>query len=278
MDIKIYNCFHDHGSKPESKYLSNIRPSLLCGANVKWRGTDSISCDLRDNTGDNISEENEEYSELTGYYWIWKNDTADVVGIEHYRRHFLQKLNIENDVVQTSDLLTDKDICNILKTNDFIIPLHDSLCDINVYDLYKICFNDFADDIVKNMKRYFVNNNLTNYLDSFYNYMSHNYLIRGNMLITTKSKFDEYCNVMFNMINYMKPRMGLNSFGRTWGYITELFPKIFIDANGYSFKEMPVAIDDCDEDGNKRVTIVKANENALLKKDPVILINYLKSL
>ena len=181
MNIKIYNCFHDHGSKPESKYLSNIRLSLLCGANVKWRGTDSISCDLRDNTGDNISEENEEYSELTGYYWIWKNDTADVVGIEHYRRHFLQKLNIENDKVQTSDLLTDKDICNILKTNDFIIPFHDSLFDINVYDLYKICFNDFVDDIVKNMKRYFVDNNLTNYLDRYYNYMSHNYLIRGNM-------------------------------------------------------------------------------------------------
>ena len=144
--------------------------------------------------------------------------------------------------------------------------------------LVDIINQDFVDDIVKNMKRYFVDNNLTNYLDSFYNYMSHNYLIRGNMLITTKSKFDEYCNDMFNMIDYMKPRMGLNSFGRTWGYITELFPKIFIDANGYSFKEMPVAIDDHDEDGNKRVTIVKANENALLKKDPVTLINYLKSL
>lgn len=46
---------------------------------------------LRDDTGDNISQKNRNYAELTGNYWVWKNflpahPEVEYVGFCHYRR------------------------------------------------------------------------------------------------------------------------------------------------------------------------------------------------
>ena len=66
-----------------------VRKGLLRERDKQWM----LENTLGDNTGENISEKNSHYSELTAQYWAWKNyellDSPDYIGFVHYRRGFL---------------------------------------------------------------------------------------------------------------------------------------------------------------------------------------------
>lgn len=77
-DIQIYVLSH----KPiDYQREDALYTPLQVGKNADF-------CDLRDNTGDNISEWNPVYAETTGTYWIWKNRPQGLkyVGETQYRR------------------------------------------------------------------------------------------------------------------------------------------------------------------------------------------------
>lgn len=77
---KIFISYHKDGEILESEILTPVH----VGAS---RSNSSLNM-LRDDEGDNISDKNDKFCELTAQYWAWKNVGADYYGFMHYRRHF----------------------------------------------------------------------------------------------------------------------------------------------------------------------------------------------
>lgn len=82
MNIKILISCH----KDAKCIRSEVFEPIQVGTSLK--GHARIPDMLYDNAGDNISDKNPEYCELTAQYWAWKNLDADYYGFCHYRRYF----------------------------------------------------------------------------------------------------------------------------------------------------------------------------------------------
>ncbi|WP_294159799.1 DUF4422 domain-containing protein [uncultured Selenomonas sp.] len=87
QEVRVYmaKCVFDKPMRNMPQTLSHyITPIQVGAALCKER-----IADCTDDTGENISARNRRYSEMTAFYWMWKNDArADYLGLCHYRRHW----------------------------------------------------------------------------------------------------------------------------------------------------------------------------------------------
>ena len=92
----------------------------------------------KDSTGDNISQKNPYFCELTGLYWAWKNLDSDYIGLVHYRRYFTLHKHTPKDTTKKFDLvLSGSEINELLKKTDVILPKKRKYYIENLYDHYK---------------------------------------------------------------------------------------------------------------------------------------------
>lgn len=91
--------------------LSRFQREIQVGAAL----TDQRICRLTDDIGEQISEKNRQFCELTALYWIWKNARQEIVGLEHYRRHFLLGERWPAD-------MREREIDVILPTPLYVVP------------------------------------------------------------------------------------------------------------------------------------------------------------
>ncbi len=81
---------------------------------------------LCDDTGDNVSNENPYYCELTALYWNWKNLTEEITGLAHYRRFFVNYK--PNSKGLADDILSVGDMERILKKRKLLCRSHSLRC------------------------------------------------------------------------------------------------------------------------------------------------------
>lgn len=78
--IKLFVCCHQPSRVPEHPLLVPVQVGAAL-AQERFPGF------RQDDAGENISDKNRSYCELTAQYWAWKNVDADYYGFFHYRRY-----------------------------------------------------------------------------------------------------------------------------------------------------------------------------------------------
>lgn len=208
-DINIFVACHKASYVPENKYLVPIQVGAK-NASVKL---DMIG----DDSGDNISELNPYFCELTAQYWAWKNVDCEYYGFCHYRRFFsfadfigpkkviYSDLNLESmtDGVLRQLNINEKYMSELIRKYDVILPVKAKLNyghfgRYTVYDHYKdseqhnIADLDAAIEIIHEL------------YPEFDKYVKKS--IRGtstyflNMYIMKKQYFFEYCEWLFPIL------------------------------------------------------------------------------
>ena len=110
MDIKILVATHKKAHMPlDEMYLPVRVGNALAKDDFGYTGDDS---------GDNISEKNPYFCELTALYWGWKNVKADYIGLAHYRRHF----SCRKGKWKYSLILTKEEAEHYLAKADVVLP------------------------------------------------------------------------------------------------------------------------------------------------------------
>ncbi|MGT0131144.1 DUF4422 domain-containing protein, partial [Streptococcus pneumoniae] len=92
------------------KYKIPSDTSLYLPIHVGCEGKKKIGFQ-GDNSGENISNLNPYYCELTGLFWAWKNLDYDYLGLVHYRRYFTSRrqsyredLNMDSIILSKSEV------------------------------------------------------------------------------------------------------------------------------------------------------------------------------
>lgn len=218
---KIYVITH---KKYDNIVENDVYTPLFVGA----KGKESFGY-LRDDTGDNISEKNQYYSELTGLYWIWKNSDSDIAGLNHYRRILV------NGFLGTGDLLKKEQIEKDLESNDVIVYKRKKLGK-SVYDHFRSFVSEENLLISCELFRKFY----PEYEETFNKFLKGNVTISYSIFIANKDWLDNYCLWLFSYLFELEKEIYKNDplqHKRVLGYIAEMLLMVYIEHNSFKIKE-----------------------------------------
>ncbi len=206
---------------------------------------------LRDDVGENISNKNDSYCELTGMYWIWKNRnvvTDPIVGISHYRRYFCTNGQMKKYIYMNKlPKPLERDQYNrLLFKAHIIVPKPKSSIRHNVYQLYGLFHNQNDLDKVRSI----IGRLMPEYLDAFDKEMRSHRVLYANMFICRKEFFDDYCAWLFTILDELEKE--IQTFdnnkvskedkyqARIFGFVSERLLQVWIRKNKLKVTYLPV--------------------------------------
>ncbi len=215
--IYVASSIYDRPLKQENYSLIKDEVILQVGAALTDKRIYSEV--ITDDTGENISEKNQQYCELTGLYWIWKNAEEDYVGLVHYRRHFL----LPDDWLEKME----KNGIDVILP----VPLYVAPCVAGNYKERHVA-SDW-----EILMEYFQKNLLLEY-DMALEFFNGGLYSPCNMLIAKKAVFDELCSWLFPILDAVAKRIGKREDkyqNRYPGFMAERLMTYFFEGRGRQY-------------------------------------------
>lgn len=220
MKVKIFIACH----KPcEIRHDDVYTPIHVGFVNSKFKK--EMKWMQNDATGENISEKNPYYCEMTAQYWVWKNiHDIDYVGFCHYRRFQSKYFTNDNiiSLMDNHDVIFNEPIFTILPR---LVGLKNYLVIEDIYVMFRVVKKLYPD--------YY--NDLLAYSNGHYSYI-------GNMLVCKKKVFDDYAKWIFSILSECEQYVRLGSYSRQrriFGYIAEFLMPVYFMHKQMRIKTMP---------------------------------------
>ena len=197
MNIKVLIAAHKQCDLPQDSIYLPVQVGRALHPDVSLEGYQP------DNEGDNISEKNMHFCELTAMYWGWRNLKADYVGLVHYRRF----LGVRKASDKLSAILNYDDAENLCANNDIVLPQKRRYFIETIWSHYK-----HTHDISHLEKtRAILESYSPDYLPAYNKVMKRTWAHMFNMFIMKKSLMDDYCGWMFPILFELEKQVDLRS-------------------------------------------------------------------
>lgn len=191
-----------------------------------------------DNQGENISEKNPFYCELTALYWIWKNESSEYIGLEHYRRFFCKK----NSLIKPR-VVSPKKIQKILKTKDCIVSQKFKFKE-GLYTYYKK--NHYANDL--DVCRAIIVSKYPECINAYDAIINGQYAVMCNMFVMKKSLLNEYCEWLFSILFEVEEQISIANRDdyqkRVFGFLSERLFNVWLYYKKLNLYHLPIYFPD----------------------------------
>lgn len=254
-NVKLLICYHKKAPLFKDSVLTPIHVGRANAVkrldhqseNYKWLMENMIG----DDTGENISDRNDSYNEMTAIYWAWKNyeqlGNPDYIGLMHYRRHFIFDDTLK-DVINIRNLHEEAYLDFLNYSEDAISDFVDGYDFIphighvhNVYDHYiqnqRKEDIDLANDIVLELYPEYEKT-----IKDYYAGTDSNFC---NMCIFSKDLFFRYCEWIFPILQEFENRVDMS---QKRFFISERMTGLFVynlmQNKELRYKSLPIAFID----------------------------------
>ena len=223
MKIRIYTMTHKNFEAPRDPLYRPLHVGRAKSADLGYPG---------DDTGENISELNCYYSELTGLYWVWKNcHDVDYIGTCHYRRYLIN---------EREQIFTEAEYAKLLSEYDLVTTKRVKLNN-SYYDGFSANHNRAALDATGEVIRELY----PEYHDLFVRLVNGTETYFGNMFVTSKTLYDAYCEWLFSIFAAVSERICLETgedayHKRVFGFISEFLLLVWVRKQKLRVKECKV--------------------------------------